>query len=55
MSEFRERVGINQGLLALGKVIRALTAGTKSGTQVGHVPYRESKLARFLQDSLGGK
>ena len=39
-----------QGLLSLGKVIRALTS-TPVAT---HVPYRESKLTRFLQDSLGG-
>lgn len=47
----KESVGINQGLLALGKVIRALTSGSQ---QHVHVPYRESKLTRFLQDSLGG-
>lgn len=49
----KESVGINQGLLALGKVIRALTQPTKGGN-TGHIPYRESKLTRFLQDSLGG-
>ena len=38
-----------QGLLSLGKVIRALTSNP-----IQHVPYRESKLTRFLQDSLGG-
>ena len=47
----KESVGINQGLLALGKVIRALTSGSQHHV---HVPYRESKLTRFLQDSLGG-
>jgi len=57
----KESVGINQGLLALGKVIRALTvnANETGGGGPGvhkqqHVPYRESKLTRFLQDSLGG-
>jgi hypothetical protein len=40
----------SKGLLALGKVIRALTTATPST----HVPYRESKLTRFLQDALGG-
>ena len=40
----KESVGINQGLLALGKVIRALTSSPLI-THV-HVPYRESKLTR---------
>ena len=40
----------SKGLLSLGKVIRALT----SAPVATHVPYRESKLTRFLQDSLGG-
>jgi hypothetical protein len=48
----KESVGINQGLLSLGKVIRALTSSANGAT--AHVPYRESKLTRFLQDSLGG-
>ncbi len=48
-TRFKESVGINQGLLSLGKVIRALTSNP-----ITHVPYRESKLTRFLQDSLGG-
>ena len=48
-TRLKESVGINQGLLSLGKVIRALT-----NTPIGHIPYRESKLTRFLQDSLGG-
>ncbi|KAG7391225.1 hypothetical protein PHYPSEUDO_005586 [Phytophthora pseudosyringae] len=57
---FKESVSINQGLLALGNVISALgddrrrigSAGNGSGTV--HVPYRDSKLTRLLQDSLGG-
>jgi len=48
---FQESVSINQGLLALGNVISALSSGKKRS---GHVPYRESKLTRILQDSLGG-
>lgn len=48
---FKEGVKINQGLLVLGNVISAL--GSAGGPQ-GHVPYRESKLTRLLQDSLGG-
>lgn len=39
---------INQSLSALGKCINALTTGK------GHIPYRESKLTRILQESLGG-
>ena len=37
--------------LALGNVISALGDKTKRGS---HVPYRDSKLTRLLQDSLGG-
>ncbi|XP_067360608.1 kinesin-like protein KIF21B isoform X9 [Channa argus] len=47
----REGISINCGLLALGNVISALGDHTKKG---GHVPYRDSKLTRLLQDSLGG-
>ncbi|KAM3967672.1 kinesin-like protein 31E [Aphomia sociella] len=47
----REGISINCGLLALGNVISAL--GDKS-RKVLHVPYRDSKLTRLLQDSLGG-
>eukprot|EP00736_Rhodelphis_marinus_P012976 Rmarinus@m.13019 len=46
----REGIHINRGLLALGNVISALTDDKKRG----HVPYRDSKLTRMLQDSLGG-
>jgi hypothetical protein len=48
---FKESVTINCGLLALGNVISALGDERKRGH---HVPYRESKLTRMLQDSLGG-
>ena len=37
--------------LALGNVISALGDKMKKGS---HVPYRDSKLTRLLQDSLGG-
>lgn len=50
-SRFKESVSINTGLLALGNVISALGDPAKRGC---HVPYRESKLTRLLQDSLGG-
>lgn len=50
-STLKEGISINQGLLALGNVIAALTDETRKGA---HVPYRNSKLTRILQDSLGG-
>ncbi|KND04969.1 uncharacterized protein SPPG_00656 [Spizellomyces punctatus DAOM BR117] len=51
----REGISINSGLLALGNVINAL--GGEQATRQGgpvHVPYRDSKLTRLLQDGLGG-
>ncbi|KAJ7958190.1 Kinesin-like protein [Quillaja saponaria] len=50
---FKEGVHINKGLLALGNVISAL-GDEKKRKEVVHVPYRDSKLTRLLQDSLGG-
>ncbi|XP_004771894.1 kinesin-like protein KIF21A isoform X6 [Mustela nigripes] len=47
----KEGISINCGLLALGNVISALGDKSKRAT---HVPYRDSKLTRLLQDSLGG-
>lgn len=47
----KEGISINCGLLALGNVISALGDSMKKGS---HVPYRDSKLTRLLQDSLGG-
>uniref|UniRef100_A0A1A8GYX3 Kinesin motor domain-containing protein n=2 Tax=Nothobranchius korthausae TaxID=1143690 RepID=A0A1A8GYX3_9TELE len=47
----KEGISINCGLLALGNVISALGDRSKRST---HVPYRDSKLTRLLQDSLGG-
>lgn len=47
----KEGISINKGLLCLGNVISALT---DENNRVFHVPYRDSKLTRILQDSLGG-
>ncbi|CAH0557067.1 unnamed protein product [Brassicogethes aeneus] len=44
-----EVAGINKSLLTLGRVIKALAEKNQ------YVPYRDSKLTRILQDSLGGK
>ncbi|KAL3691783.1 hypothetical protein R1sor_005434 [Riccia sorocarpa] len=46
---FRELTNINWSLSALGNVISALVDGKST-----HIPYRDSKLTRLLQDSLGG-
>lgn len=47
--QLEEAKTINKSLSALGQVINALTDGKSK-----HVPYRDSKLTRVLQDSLGG-
>ncbi|CAK9781584.1 unnamed protein product [Cutaneotrichosporon oleaginosum] len=47
----KEGISINSGLLALGNVISALSEPAKNR---GHIPYRDSKLTRLLQDSIGG-
>ena len=43
-----ETMSINGSLSALGNVVRALANKSK------HVPYRDSKLTRILEDSIGG-
>ncbi|VEL26685.1 unnamed protein product [Protopolystoma xenopodis] len=45
----REAGAINQSLLTLGRAITALVGRNQ------HIPYRESKRTRLLQDSLGGR
>ena len=50
-----EGISINQGLLALGNVISALgDPNLKNTNRTIHVPFRDSKITRLLQDSLGG-
>ncbi|CAH9088381.1 unnamed protein product [Cuscuta epithymum] len=48
-TRLKEGCHINRSLLTLGTVIRKLSKGRN-----GHIPYRDSKLTRILQSSLGG-
>ncbi|XP_057968148.1 kinesin-like protein KIN-7E isoform X2 [Malania oleifera] len=48
-TRLKEGCHINRSLLTLGTVIRKLSKG-----RGGHVPFRDSKLTRILQSSLGG-
>ncbi|ERN16334.1 kinesin-like protein KIN-7F isoform X2 [Amborella trichopoda] len=48
-TRLKEGCHINRSLLTLGTVIRKL-----SKNRNGHIPYRDSKLTRILQPSLGG-
>ncbi|KAL4395639.1 hypothetical protein AHAS_Ahas01G0012000 [Arachis hypogaea] len=49
-ARLKEGSHINRSLLTLGTCIRKLSKGGKGG----HIPFRDSKLTRILQSSLGG-
>lgn len=58
-ARMKEGININKGLFVLGQVVSALSElGQRNqalgGGQQSHIPYRDSKLTRLLQDSLGG-
>ncbi|KAF7650286.1 hypothetical protein LDENG_00128100 [Lucifuga dentata] len=57
-TRFKESVFINSDLLALSKVIRALSDPGQNGRgnncTSAHIPYRDAKITRLLRDSLGG-
>jgi hypothetical protein len=53
----KEGAAINKSLSALGNVINMLASvdkARKGGGKTAHIPYRDSKLTRLLQESLGG-
>jgi len=47
--QMEEAKAINKSLSALGQVIKALT-----DPKIKHIPFRDSKLTRMLQDAIGG-
>lgn len=51
--KLKEGANINKSLSALGNVINALAEQSKKGKKI-FIPYRNSKLTRVLQESLGG-
>ncbi|KAH7315695.1 hypothetical protein KP509_21G061300 [Ceratopteris richardii] len=51
-ARLKEGTHINKSLMVLGTVINKLSEGIQN--QGGHIPYRDSKLTRILQPSLGG-
>lgn len=60
-ARMKEGININKGLFVLGQVVSALSElgqrnnGSSTLNQHSHIPYRDSKLTRLLQDSLGGE
>ena len=53
-SRLGEAKNINKSLLALGNCIQKLSNKSNNPNKPEHIPYRDSKLTRILQDSLGG-
>ena len=53
-SRLGEAKNINKSLLALGNCIQKLSNKSNNPKKPEHIPYRDSKLTRILQDSLGG-
>ena len=53
-AQLKETSSINSGLLALSNVICAVAGEAGGAGGARHIPYRESKLTRVLQDALGG-
>ena len=56
-ARLKEGININKGLFVLGQVVSTLSElGQQQGNSSSnnHIPYRDSKLTRLLQDSLGG-
>jgi hypothetical protein len=60
-SRLKEGININKGLFVLGQVVSCLSQlgerqspSSSTSQQRHHIPYRDSKLTRLLQDSLGG-
>ena len=56
----RERMNINRSLLTLGRVVKLLKEKSEKpsgsgGSSSVRIPYRDSKLTRILQESLGGR
>ena len=53
----RERMNINRSLLTLGRVVKLLKEKSEKPSSANSVriPYRDSKLTRILQESLGGR
>uniref|UniRef100_A0A8C5EV10 Kinesin motor domain-containing protein n=1 Tax=Gouania willdenowi TaxID=441366 RepID=A0A8C5EV10_GOUWI len=53
-TKLKESAHINKSLLALGKVMRALSGRHGNRGSSAHVPYRNSKITHLLRDCLGG-